>query len=298
MKRPMLPALAALVVLATGVYAQEAPDVVGPAVEAARRANVEGRTDDAVRSLRVIAEEHPHDPRPRPLLAFLLLTEIEDLSGAYEVAEEHLELAARERKDQVDQYVIGLLVSIGDRALDRGDPELARLCMGAVLRGKPLHSKDLRYRWALASYRMGELGPARGAARELIATFPSFSAPYWLLAMSLVDEGRYVEAVEVYRDLLRERSGDIQARMRMGGVLLWNLRDYDGAEKAFKDALAIADPSRPEHAEAQRGLDMVRAERTRSVELRARHAGLGTWILVVLLGWAAVLAVAFFLTRG
>ncbi len=285
----MRPAAAA--VLLCALAASAAADAVDDGVAAARRLMDEGREDEATAALRAVREANPDDPRPLPLLAFLLVDREGRLDEAGSLLDEFLESSPG------DAYAIDLLEIVAQRALDEGLPEVAREAARVLMRERPDRKEDL-YLWAEASYRMGQRGSVRDATRTLIRSHPSYEAPYWLLAKSLEDDGRFEEAVAVYRDLLREQSGNVGARLTRASLLLWQLRDYDSAEGEFRSALEVAEPGSAWRDEVERGLAQVRAERDRSRRLRERAGFLDRLLLVTGGAWLALfLALNFALRR-
>jgi Flp pilus assembly protein TadD len=283
MPRALVLALSGLLLL-TG---RAAADEVADGIQSARAKLEAGDADGCIAELEALREAHPDDPRPLNDLAYALFTG----KGEMQKAIEHLadSLAARPG----DRYPIELLPQIAFRALDVGDPELARYGFRVLMEVEP-DKKEHRYHWAFASYRMGQRDSVRSECRRLLVDYPSFDSPYWLLARALLDEGRYEEVVRVYRDLSRERSGDAKVWNALGSVLLWNLRDFEGASESYRNALEIADPGSEEHAGARFGLDSVEKEIARSERLGERMRFLGLVLYVVLGGYAVLfLALAY-----
>jgi tetratricopeptide (TPR) repeat protein len=268
--------------LATLPLAAQDGDVTAQ-VQAARKLYDDGHADRAIEILRGLVDDHPAETIP--LLAFILFDAKNETAEPARLLAEYLELVPG------NEWALDLLSIVAVRALDRGEAEVARACAKVLMLQQP-GEKEHRYLWAEASYRLGRRDSVHAETRALIRDYPSFESPYWLLAKVLEDEGRYEDAVAVYRDLLKESSGNVGARLTRASLLLWQLRDYDAAEREYRAAAEIAAPDSPDREDARTGLDLVREARERSARL-ARHAGFLRTVLAVTLGaWALLLLAA------
>ncbi|MCU0724666.1 MAG: hypothetical protein MUE73_02585 [Planctomycetes bacterium] len=280
--------LAALGLLLTASAALA--DEVADGLSAARRSLDAGRPREALAAVRELVARYPGDDRPVPLLAFLL---VDSPTGPGESIDL---LAGYLGRQPGDAYALELLEVCAERALSEGDPELGRLAAKILLHERGERKEDL-YLWAEASFRMGQMGSVEEATRRLIGSSPSYEPPYWLLAKALEEAGRLEEAVAVYRDLLREQSGNVRARLTRAGLLLWSLRRYDAAEEEYLSALEMCEPGSSLRDEVEAGLRSLREERERSRRLRSQSALIDRMLLFVLLGWAGVVSFLLWKTR-
>jgi Flp pilus assembly protein TadD len=78
---------------------------------------------------------------------------------------------------------------------------------------------------------------------------PDDAAAHYHLALALAEAGRAPEAMREYHLTLQQQPRHGRAWNNLG-VLYWQANDHQAAERAFRQALAVA----PELAEAQRNL--------------------------------------------
>jgi predicted Zn-dependent protease len=265
-------------------------DEVGDALAGARRALDGGRREEAMETVRRLVADHPGDHRPIPLLAFLLVDSPSGPGEAIELLADYLD------RRPGDPYGLELLTACAERALSEGDPELARLAAKILLLQRGERKEDL-YLWAEASFRMGQSDSVTEATRRLIASWPSFEPPYWLLSKVLEEEGRLADAADVYRDLLREQSGNVRARLTRAGLLLWGLRRYDEAEGEYLSALEISEPGSSLRADVEAGLRAVREERERSGRLRTQSRLINRMLAISIIGWTVLVTILASLLR-
>ncbi|MHC4859386.1 MAG: hypothetical protein ACYTDY_04765, partial [Planctomycetota bacterium] len=230
------------------------------------------------------------DTRPLPLLAFVLFTKKGELQEPAEHLATHLRDYPRE------EYSVRLLLDIAERAVAVGDPELERYCYFELMRGEP-ENKEYRYSWAIASLWLGQRDSVRSECRRLLMDYPSFADASQLLGKVLIDVGRFEEALDVYDQLIRERSGFVPARLWVASILLWQMRDYDGAEESYRNALELAEEGSREQADARAGLARVEEERARTERLGGRMRFLTLLLYGLLAGYAVLFVVLTYLTN-
>jgi tetratricopeptide (TPR) repeat protein len=265
-------------------------DEVDRRIQAAIEAHEQGEVEEAETTLEALTELHPRDRRPAWHLANLIRRDPLRFEEAIEVIEAFLQ------RSPGDRYAIELLFTISRDALRTGLPAVARY--GAkILQSVDPGEKSHRLFWARAAYREGEKASVIRQCRDLMTDFPSYADAYHLLVRVLTDQGRFEEAVGVYQNLLRERSGDVKARLGMATILLWNLRDYDRAEMAYRAATDSAPAGSDESKEAEYWLKRVEEQRARSEALRDRRSTLRMFAAAMLLFWGAVAAGLYCLGR-
>ncbi len=279
MKWPWLTCALLLLVSATFAYADEVDDGIVAATKAFRSGDVSG----ALKALEALRAANPDDVRPNTQLAYVLLMSDGDLERVLDLLTEHLEVFAG------DVWALEQIALVAERALDVGRPGLARNCAKTLKKAQP-GEKEHRYLWARASYRMGESESVAQACRSLIDDYPSWELPYWLLARSHSDHGLYQKVVEVYRDLLKEQPGNVDARMSMARAQL-HQRDYDAAEESYRSALETARRGSDLRANAEAGWALVKEERELSKRLRRQSEFLDLLLIGVLCAWGVVIVV-------
>jgi predicted Zn-dependent protease len=278
-------ALLALLIAASTARADEIKD----AIAAAKDGIAKGDTTEAVARLRPLVEKYPDDVRPHWWLAHILEKE-----GKYREAAELMAEFVERVPD--DPHGKSMLRGIAETALDTGDPRITRWCMKFLRRVEP-NEKDYLYLTALASYRLGELDSVRQACRELIRRWGSYADAYLLLARALEEDGRGTEAGQVYRDLVKERPGDVEARIYLAYWLLRDARDFDRAAEEFTSALMQSEPGSSQHIRAQTGLDRTTEERDLIERLHAHRGRLVTIAIAVAAILVVLVSVGAFLTR-
>ncbi|MEN8148889.1 MAG: tetratricopeptide repeat protein [Planctomycetota bacterium] len=287
MARPVLIAL--LVALLAG--AAHAQDPVDRDITRARELAGSGMTEKAFSILQSLAEAHPDDRRPHWWLANLLYSKAGRRREAAETIDGFLERHPR------DTYALELLVAIADDALAAAEPDVARYAARRLMFYQP-NDKNHLYLVAQAFYMKGDRDGAREACRLLIQDWPSDRDAYLLLARSEEDEGRFEEAAETYRTLIEERPGYARARLALGSILWIEVRDYDAAEQAFRDALDVADDGSADAREAKLGIEAVRADRELAHRLREHRSFLFGLVIAVVCGLALTSAAVAYAARA
>jgi tetratricopeptide (TPR) repeat protein len=277
----------ALLVLLAAVPA--VADTVDDEIVAAWEAFNAGDAGAAIARLKALRAADPEDVRPNARLAYILLMEDGDLDEVEGLLVQHLGAHSE------DEWALEHLAIAAERALAVGAPAVARNCAKELKRLVP-DEKDYRYLWARACYHMGENVSVAQACALLIDDYPSWALPYWLLARTFADQGQYDEEVEVYRDLLKEQPGNVDARMRMARAQLMR-RDYDAAEETYRSALETAEAGSGLREDAQAGLDLVKSSRALTERLRKQDAFLSDVLLGVLAAWVLVVVGLLLATR-
>lgn len=267
-----------------------AQDPVSAGIAKARALVEDGKVDAGLDILRKLADEHPHDRLPHWWLANLLYQKAGENREAAEVIAGFLE------QHPEDEYALELLKAIANHALDAGDADVTRWCIEYLIRFDASEKANF-YLAALASYRLGDRDSTRLACREIMTRWPSYADAYRLLARVYEDEAKFGLAVETYRALIEEKPGYPLARILLASRLHVEFRDYDAAEREYKDALLFAEPGSPDHREAERGLAQTRADRALAGRLRDQRQMLSTLITVLLAVAAGAAGVATFFTR-
>jgi tetratricopeptide (TPR) repeat protein len=265
-------------------------DEIEEAVKAARAGIDKGDASAAIPLLTKMVEKYPDDVRPHWWLANVLEKQGE-LRRAAEVIGEYVE------RDPDSQHAKDMLWGIGEVALDTDDPQITRWCAKVLMRAEPREKEHL-YLAARASYRMGDRASVRLACREILSRWNSYASAYLLLARVLEEDGRSEEAGQVYRDLVKERPGDVEARIQLAYWLLRDARDFDAAEEEFTSALMQSEPGSSRQIRAQAGLDRVIEERGLIERLHAQRSRLLTIAMVVAGILASLVGVGVYLTRG
>jgi Flp pilus assembly protein TadD len=281
------PILSFLVVLHLLVPA--VADEVDDAIATAWQTFQEGDAEGAIAALSRLTEANPDDVRPNARLAYILLQTDQDPERVFELLKDHIEV----HRD--DQWALQTVVITAERALSVGRPELARDCAKLLKEARP-GEKEYRYLWARASYRLGRQDAVAEACRSLIDDYPSWELPYWLLARTLSDQGEFEAVLQVYRDLLQESPGNVDARLRMARAQL-TLRNYERAEESYRSALEIAEPGSALREMAESGIAIVAEERALTLRLRRQSAFLDRLLMAVGGAWAVVVLLLLFVTR-
>jgi tetratricopeptide (TPR) repeat protein len=256
-------------------------DEVDDAIQSAWQTWQAGDREAGRAALEAVKAAHPRDVRPNARLAYVLLMADGELERVFELLIEHLEVHRN------DTWAADNLEIVAERALGVGRPELARNCAKRLKAMRP-GVKEHRYLWARASYRLGETASVAQACRGLVDDYPSWELPYWLLARTYEDQGEYEEVVRVYRDLLKELPGSVDARLRIANARLMQ-RQYDQAEDSYRSALELAEAGSDQREEAEWGISVVRSQRELSRRLREQDSFLSVMLLVVCAAWSAII---------
>ena len=280
-----VPCALALLLLVAPASADEVKDAIDAALSAYQGGDVTG----SIAALEKVKTANPKDVRPIGNLAFILLDSNGDLGRVFDLLLEYLDL------HQQNEWALREVARVADRALAGGRPELARNCAKVLMAAEP-GDKQHRYLWARASYRLGRRDSVAEVCRSLIDDYPSWELPYWLLARTLSDHGEQEEVVQIYRELLKELPGNVDARLRMARAQL-DQRDYDAAEDTYRSALEIAAKESRHRAMAEDGIFYVKSARDLSERLRKQSAFLDRMLLFVGAGWGVVILFLVVVTR-
>ena len=141
--------------------------------------------------------------------------------------------AGSARGDGIDQRIVG------DRLMEAGEPELAleaymRAAADAGDMGQDGLDADLRLGMAAASARLGRLGQAERALRDLAEERPRDPRVLNDLGVVLLQRGRTAEAERVLKTAFAlQPSPEIRGNLRAAQAKLAPIRYEDAGEDAF-----------------------------------------------------------------